>query len=89
MRLEELKEGKLSDLMKKFKAWKEDRKQRHIQSVWDKRSDDDIRDAYKDAQDWLSLDADKWGDTMKNIHKSVNERLEKFILPQMKKRGLK
>jgi len=87
-----LAEGTISNLLQKFNEWKNRRAEQHIQSVWDKKTDEDIRTAYKDATEWLSVLSHKtMDDTPKldGMRKSIHERLNKHILPQMKKRGMK
>lgn len=69
-RLEELKLLLLLFLPRKYL-------QRHVNKVWDGRTDAQILIAYDDATSWANLGVP-----------SATMRLEDHILPQMKKRGL-
>ncbi len=61
------------------KSWQE----RHIQDAWDSKTDEQIIAAYMDALAWLSLKAAEC------LHEDCKARLDNYIIPQMKKRGLK
>ena len=70
------------------KSWEK----RYIQRIWDKRSDKEILESYEDAEGWISLTKGRFplkGETIEEIANSCQERLDKRILPQMEKRGLK
>jgi len=60
-----------------------------IQGIWDKKSDESILYSYEDATDWLDLSMGIMeSKTIIRIAEDCIERLEIYILPQMKKRKL-
>lgn len=79
-------------IIQKVRSWLEDRQNRKIQAIWDKKSDDQIMDAYADAVDWLSTEEGSLGEKgfrlPKSLKDSLDLRLQKYIIPQIKKRGL-
>ena len=60
-----------------------------IQHRWDKKTNKDILVAFKDATEWIELSNGIMSSpTLKKIAGDCQDRLAKFILPQMIKRGL-
>ena len=67
------------------KKWQD----KFIQKRWDKKSDDTIIAALKDANDWIGLGKGSMSTpTIREIASDCQDRLDKFIMPQVTKRGL-
>lgn len=64
-------------------------RERHIQKIWDKRTDDEIVASHDDAMSWIELADGFFSDSLADVVKSCQSRLDNYILPQMEKRGLK
>ena len=64
-------------------------KDRYIQKRWDKKSDDDIMIALADAEGWIEISKGRVSTpTIREIASDCQDRLDKFIMPQVTKRGL-
>lgn len=62
---------------------------KYIQKQWDNKSDDSIMIAYKDATEWIELSKGALsGIVIEEIASDCQDRLDKFIMPQVTKRGL-
>ena len=61
-----------------------------IQKMWDNKSDESIRAAYKDAMGWVDLSNTLYSPsgTIRTIADDCLRKLDKYIKPQMRKRGL-
>ena len=63
---------------------------KHTQLVWNNRTDKDIMSAYEDAQGWIDISKGVFeSKTTLDIAYDCKNRLDKWIIPQMIKRGLK
>ena len=72
----------LSFLPKKYQ-------ERYTQKQWDKKSDDDIMVALADAEGWIGLDKGVVSTpTINKVAADCKDRLDKYIMPQVTKRGL-
>ena len=61
------------------------RKAKYIKSVWDNKSDEQILASFDDAAQWITV----LGQTdTSGVVSSCQERLDLYILPQMKRRNL-
>ena len=57
--------------------------------VWNARSDQEILESYKDSMEWISLSTGCMrSKTTIKIAQRCQRRLDNYVLPQMKKRGL-
>ncbi len=63
-------------------------KEARIQRVWDKKSDEEILEAYKDNRIWYSNLKFLQFTSNFSLWKQVNYRYDKLIKPQMDKRNL-
>ena len=62
---------------------------KYIQHRWDKKTNKDILVAFKDATEWIELgNGLLTSSTIMEIAGDCQDRLDKFILPQMIKRKL-
>ena len=79
-------------IVTKVKNWLENRRNAKVQKVWDNKTDDQIMIAYDDASSWLQLhrpDKEHGAFALPDsLLKSLHMRMDKFIMPQMKKRDL-
>ena len=66
------------------KKWQD----KYIQKQWANKTDDDILLALKDANGWVELSNTVTSPTLREMAKNCQDRLDKFILPQVTKRGL-
>jgi hypothetical protein len=82
-----------------FKRWRRARHRKMLRflavqhkAAWAARTDDEIINAYKDSMSWLMLEKPgkhTSGYTLPiSFSNSCRGRLEKYILPEMKKRGI-
>ena len=63
--------------------------ERYIQKQWDNKSDDDIMIAFNDAIDWMQLASGRMSTgAIKDIARDCEDRLRKYIMPQVTRRGL-
>lgn len=68
-----------------LKKWQD----KYIQKQWDNKTDESILIALEDANEWIELSKGIMSTTLtKDIAKNCQDRLDKFILPQVTKRGL-
>lgn len=64
-------------------------KDKYMQKQWDKKSDDSIIIALADAEGWIELSKGRVSTpTINDIANDCQDRLDKFIMPQVTKRGL-
>lgn len=64
-------------------------KDKYIQKQWDNKTDESILIALEDANGWIELSKGIMSTTtIKEIAKDCQDRLDKFILPQVTKRKL-
>lgn len=64
-------------------------KDNYISKIWDDRTDEDIIDTYEDATDWIRLSKGIMASAvLTKIAADCQQRLDKFILPQIEKREL-
>jgi len=62
---------------------------RQIYAIWDRKSDQQILHSFDDATGWIDLSMGIMASpTIDDIAQDCYGRLDKYILPQMKKRGL-
>lgn len=62
---------------------------RFIQNVWDNRTDQQIMEAHDNAVEWIGLSKGRMAcSSLTSIADSSQDRLDKYILPQMRKRWL-
>ncbi len=62
---------------------------KYIQKQWGKKSDASIMAAYKDATEWIEISKGIMSTpTIRDIASDCQDRLDKFIMPQVNKRGL-
>ena len=62
---------------------------KYIQKQWDNKEDKHILIAFEDASEWIRLSKGIMSTpTLRGIAASCQDRLDKFILPQMNRRGL-
>ena len=66
------------------KGWQD----KYIERLWDDTPDDDILDAYDDAIDWIELSHNCISPTVKDVAVSCQSKLDNYVLPQMRKRGM-
>lgn len=72
----------------KIATWLQDRRNAKIQRVWDEKSDDDILVAFSNYHDWMSIENRRPGMLPETLVSSLEDRFQRFILPQLKKRDL-
>lgn len=60
----------------------------YVQRVWNKKQDKQILIAYHDASDWILNHNSLNSSTTKELADLCQERLDKYIMPQMHKRRL-
>ena len=86
-------------MIEAFKRWRRSRLRQKLRArsarykaVWAARTDDEITNSYMDASSWLMLEKPKKhtsGYTLPtSLSNSCRQRLKKYILPEMKKRGI-
>ena len=64
-------------------------KDKYIQKQWDNKSDDSIMTALADAEGWIELGKGSMSTpTIRDIASGCQDRLDKYIMPQVTKRGL-
>ena len=67
------------------KKWQD----KYIQKQWDNKTDESILTALADANEWIELSKGIMsGIVIEEIAKDCQDRLDKFIIPQVTKRGL-
>ena len=59
-----------------------------VKKVWDAKADSSIRIAYIDAMEWIEVSKECKSNTITTVAERAKERLEKYIKPQMKARGM-
>ena len=63
--------------------------EKHITNMWDEKTGAAIGAAYEDATEWIWLSQKHpWSSPIADIAANCETRLEKYILPQMRKRGM-
>ena len=86
-------------MIESFKRWSRARLRRKLRAksarykaVWANKPDEDIIHAHKDAMGWIILERPgKYTSGYKSlgsVTRSCRRRLKKYILPEMKKRGI-
>jgi len=72
-----------------LKAIKKGNINSYVQEQWDNKSNDSILASLEDANEWIRLSEGMFkSETMTEIADECRDRLSKYILPQMEKRGL-
>lgn len=66
------------------KKWQND----YVQHVWDSKTDKSIIHAYDDCMGWICFSRGMSCDGTASIASRCEDKLEKYINPQMKKRGI-
>ena len=67
------------------KKWQD----KYIQKQWNNKEDEHILIAFEDANQWIELSKGRMSTaTIRKIAADCQDRLDKFILPQMNRRGL-
>jgi hypothetical protein len=61
---------------------------KYVNYVWDNKSDESILESYKDATEWIELSSKMASETLVKIAADCQDRLDKYIMPQINKRGL-
>ena len=61
--------------------------QESYHAIWDAKSNHVVLDAYVDAREWIRLHRD-FLDCETGVSQTAQMRLDEYIIPQMKKRGL-
>lgn len=64
-------------------------KDKYIQKQWDNKSDESIITALADAEGWIEISEGTLSTpTIRDIASDCQDRLDRFIMPQVTKRGL-
>lgn len=63
--------------------------EREIKRCWAAKSDENILVAYRSCKDWIYAGNSKYsGDVMKEMAAGCQQKLDTYVLPEIKRRGL-
>ena len=75
--------------MENYRAKKKAARDAMVQRVWDGKTNSYVRIAFEDANGWIANSKGIFAcDVLDNIAADCQMRLDVYILPQMKKRGM-